>query len=502
MIELSLLQAALPPLTRPTIVAIGVAYFVVIAAIGVWATRRTRTASDFFVAGRGIGLFALTMAAMSATVSGFTFIGGPGFVYASGFGAMFLVLPAALTTTMTTWILAKRLRLLGELRGLLTIPDAIGARYRSPAAQGLAGVAILIAVIGYLATNLLALGIVVDAIFSTGLGWGIWIGMAVTLAYTAAGGMVAGVYTDLFQGTLMTVASALVFAFALDAGGGLAAMSRAIASADAMFLEPWGRMSPLAAMSLYFVFGVGAVAQPHVAHKFYMLRDPRRLKWYPLLMTVVLLMALLLYFGIGLSVRSLVSSGALEPLAKPDDATPAFLLAFAPTILSGLVFAGVAAAIMSTVNSFMSIGAAAVTHDVPVALGRRLRHELAVGRLATVGISVLAATIAQVSGTLVAFLGIFGWGLFASTLVPALAIGLNWRGATRTGAIASIATGLLMTLALESVAWFGVYAFPTGVTISGASLATSCLVFFGVSWAGRRTAASTLDADVGLIMDI
>jgi hypothetical protein len=31
----------------------------------------------------------------------------------------------------------------------MTVPDAIGARYRSPAAQGLAGVAIAIAVVGY-----------------------------------------------------------------------------------------------------------------------------------------------------------------------------------------------------------------------------------------------------------------------------------------------------------------------------------------------------------------
>jgi hypothetical protein len=33
------------------------------------------------------------------------------------------------------------------------------------------------------------------------------------------------------------------------------------------------------------VFGLGSLGQPHVIHKFYMLRDPRRLKWYPLLMT-------------------------------------------------------------------------------------------------------------------------------------------------------------------------------------------------------------------------
>lgn len=502
MTEWLLLQPALPPLVRPTIIGVAVAYFIVVAAIGVWAARRTRTASDFFVAGRGIGLLALALSAMSATVSGFAFIGGPGLVYASGFGAVFLVLPAGITSTMAAWVLAKRLRLLGELRGLLTVPDAIGARYRSPAAQGLAGAAILIAVAGYMATNLLALGLVVDAIFGTGLGWGIWIGTAVTLAYTVSGGILAGVYTDVFQGALMAVASALVFFFTLDAGGGLAAISRAIESADALFLEPWGRMSPLAALSLFFVFGLGALAQPHVAHKFYMLRDPLRLKWYPLLLTVALITTLLLYFGVGMAVKALVVNGQLAPLARPDDATPTFLLHFTPTLLAAIVFSGVVAAIMSTVNSFMSIGAAAITHDLPVAVGRRVRNELLVGRVSTAVLSVLAAALAQWSGKLVAFLGIFGWGLFASTLVPALAIGLNWQGGTRAGAIASIATGLTLTLVLESLAYFGVYSFPTGVTVSGASLVVSCLVFLGVSWLGRRSAPDGLDPDVRLVMEL
>ena len=82
-------------------------------------------------------------------------------------------------------------------------------------------------------------------------------------------------------------------------------------------------------------------------------------------------------------------------------------LTLATLLLAALVFSGVAAAIMSTVNSFMSIGAAALTHDLPVALGRRVGNELRWGRISTVVISVVAALVAQASGTLVAFLGIF-----------------------------------------------------------------------------------------------
>ncbi len=491
---------ALPRVTQPVIVGVAVAYFAVVALIGVWAMRRTRTASDFYVAGQGIGLLVLAVAAMAATWSGFAFIGGPGLIYTLGLGAIFIVLPAGLTNTMTAWVLAKRMRLLGEARRLITVPDAIGARYQSRAAQGLAAVAMLVAIIGYMATNVLALGLVIDAIFGIGLGPAIWLGTGITLAYSAAGGILAGVYTDVFQGLIMAVASLLVFLFALDAGGGLAEISRTITAADATFLAPWGKLSPLAALSFFFVFGLGALGQPHVVHKFYMLKDPQRLKWYPVLMTTALTITLLLYFGVGVAVKALSVRGELL-LAKPDDATPMFLLNFTPVLLAALVFSGVVAAIMSTVNSFLNIGAAALTHDLPVAFGKRLSNELLVGRIGTAVIAVTAALVAQFSGKLVAFLGIFGWGLFASTLVPALAIGLNWEGATRQGAIASISTGLVVTLLFETLAFFRVYSFPAGVTVSGLSLVLSVLVFFGVSWVTRGYARSQLARDVRLIMN-
>src|SRR5687768_1437553 len=497
----ALLQTTeLPPLTQPVIVGVAVVYFAIVAAIGAWATRRTRTAADFFIAGQGIGLWPLAIASMAATLSGFAFIGGPGLVYQVGLGAVFIVLPVSLTNAMGAWVLAKRTRLLAEVRDMITVPDAIAARYDSRAAQGLSGVAILIAVIGYMATNVLALGLVIDAIFGVGLTWGIWIGTLITLAYSVAGGILAGVYTDVFQGSLMAVASVLVFVYVLQVGGGMDGISRTILAADAAFLGPWGKLTPLAALSFFFVFGLGSLGQPHVVHKFYMLKDPRRLKWYPLIMTVALFVTLLLYVGVGLAVKSLVVSGTMPALARADDATPAFLLGYTPLLLAALVFSGVAAAIMSTVNSFMSIGAAALTHDIPVALGRRVGNELAWGRISTVVISIVAALVAQASGTLVAFLGIFGWGLFASTLVPALAIGLNWPGATRSGAIASIATGLVTTLGFESAAYFGVFTFPAGVTVSGLSLVLSLLVFFAVSWLTRREAGD-IDADVKLVME-
>jgi Na+/proline symporter len=495
-------QSALPPLAQPIIIGVAIAYFMAVAAISVWAIRRTRTARDFFVAGEGIGLWALALSAMAATLSGFAFIGGPGLVYSVGVGAVFLILPAGITNSMGAWVLAKRMRLLAEVRGLITVPDAIGARYRSPLAQGLAAVAILIATIGYMATNMLALGLVIDAIFASGLTPGIWIGMAIVVAYSASGGILAGIYNDMLQGGLMALASVLVFFFAVEAGGGMAGLSRSVLAADPEWLSPWGKLAPLAALSLFFVFGFGSLGQPHVIHKFYMIKDPRRLRWYPLLMTLALTLTLLLYFGVGFAVKALVATGELPALVRSDDATPIFLLQYTPIFLAAIVFSGVVAAIMSTVNSFMNIGAAAITHDLPVAFGRRMKNELRWGRISTIAISVVAALVAQRSGTVVALLGIFGWGLFASTLVPALAIGLNWPGATRAGAIGSILTGLGLTLVLETLAFYKVLSIPAGVTISGLALIVSLLVFLLVSWATRRNAESEIDPDIRLAMEV
>ena len=484
------------------IIAIAVFYFVAVGAIAIWAARRTRTANDFFVAGQGIGVVALAVASMAATLSGFAFIGGPGLVYQSGTGAVFLVLSASITSTMGASVLAKRMRLLGEVRGLITVPDAIGARYRSPVAQGLAAIAMLVAVVGYMATNFLALGLVLNALFHTGLALGIWLAMLVTLSYTVTGGILAGIYTDLFEGLVKTAASVSVFFFVLKAGGGMEGISRSIMAVDDAFLGPWGKMTAMQALSFFFVFALGSLGQPHIAHKFYMLKDPRRLKWYPLLMSMAMVLTLLLYVGVGLAMRALVARGTIPPLERADDATPAFVLGFTPNVVAGVVFAGVIAAGMSTVNSFMNIGAAALTHDLPRAFGRRVENELRWGRIWTLVLALVGVVVAQLSGTLVAFLGIFGYGLFASTLVPALAIGLNWSGATRAGAIASISTGLVLTLGLETLAWFKLFALPTGVTVSGLALLLSILVFFAVSWLTRARAESEIDADVRLVMEV
>ncbi|HKK93050.1 MAG TPA: hypothetical protein VJ925_06425 [Longimicrobiales bacterium] len=496
----------LPSAASPLVVGVGVAYFAVVVAIAVWASRRTRTREDFYLAGKGIGLIALTLAAMASTFSGFTFIGGPGLLFATGLGAMFFVLPASVTNAFTVWVVAKRLRLLVEVRPVLSIPGAIGLRYGSRAAQGWAGAAVLAGIIGYMATNVLALGLVLDALFGVGLGWGIWIGTTVVFVYSATGGILAGIYTDVFQGTIMAVASVLVFMYALDAGGGLGSISTTLLVADPGFMSPWGSFTPIAALSLYLLFSIGVVGQPHVMHKFFMIRDPSRLKWYPVLVTIAMALVILLMFGVGLAYKALVVTGQAPSPDPADNTAPLFLLQHTPRLLAAIVFSGIAAAMMSTVDAFLNVGAAAITHDIPTALGRPLEDELRAGRIATVVLAVASGIVAQTSGTLVALLGIAGYGLLASALVPALAVGLNWPGATRSAAIASIVTGLVSSLVLGLLTWGGagdpILSVPEGITVSAMTLVLSLGVFLLVSALTRGGTMDELDDDVRLALEI
>jgi SSS family transporter len=506
-----------PILDRPLIVLCSLLYLAAVTALGVWALRRTRDARDFWVAGQGLGVVVTGLATMAAAFSGFVFLGGPGLTYRIGLSSLFINLSIGFTPALLGWTVAKRLRLLSEVREVYTIPDAVLARYGSRRASGAAAVAILVGTVGYLGAQLLALGTLIEAVLGLRASLGAWslaaavaIGLAVLLFYSVAGGMVAGVYTDVFQGGLMVLAAVAVFVYAMAAGGGFRAVVHSIAGSERFgrqFLEPLGTTPALTAMGFFFVFGIGVLGQPHMLHKFLMIRDPRRLKWLPLILGSSQVLCLLIWLGIGLAVPALVAQGKLPPLGKPDDAAPAFLLGFTPEPLAGFAIAAILAAIMSTADSFMNLGAAVLVRDLPRALGRKVRRELLWGRLATVGVTIAAALLALFYDDLIALLGTFAFGTFGAALAPALAVGLNWQRVTAAAATASIVTGTALNLVLEFLARQTFFPglpkppLPHGVLPTAVSLAASFTVLLAVTaWTGRRAAA--LPDDVRVVMEV
>ncbi len=472
-----------------TLALVGV-YMLVCIGIGLWAAARTKSSQDFFVAGKSLGVAVTTLALFSTTLSGFGFVGGPGLVYRMGTGSFWIMISVPLGYAVAFFLLAKRLRLFAELDGSLSIPDVLAARYRSETTRVLSAVAIVLGVMGYMATQILAMATVLQDLLHES---GVWshasltacalLSTAVLVFYCVTGGILASVYTDVVQGSIMVGAALLIFVTAAKSfDGGFAGMSEALWQDNPASIGPWGSLGIVGCVSWYFVFGIGLCGQPHIVSKFMMNRRVSDARSILPLTVLAYVLASSLWVGIGLCMRAKVVTGAHPPLVMADAAASAFLQHYAHPVLSGIVFAGLFAAIMSTADAFLNIGAAALVHDLYRAFrGRSMRRELLGARLATIAIAVLAVSFALYSHyqneRLVALLGVFGWTTFAAALVPALAIGLNWKRATAPAANAAIVVSLILNLALEISGLLP----PMGLQTSAFVLLTSVAVFIAVS---------------------
>jgi len=489
-----------------TLVLIGI-YAVACIAVGLWAMGRTHSTRDFFMAGRSLGVVVSSVAIFSTTLSGFGFVGGPGLVYRMGTSSIWLVLTSVTGYVLTFALLAKRLRLLAEVRDTVSLPDAVAARYGSETSRLLTALAILLGVLGYLATQILAMATVlrdvladVPAIGEVHLVTCVVVSCAVLGFYCVTGGIIASVYTDMVQGAIMVVAAVLVFLAAqASVEGGFAGMSATLLADDPESIGPWGSLGMLGCLSWFFLFLLGTSGQPHVITKLMMLRDPRDAKRILPLSLVGYTLSALLWVSVGLAMRALVLQGAHPELASPDAAAPAFLRHYAHPLLAGVVFAGLLAAIMSTADAFLNIGVAAAVHDIPRALrGRGFANELTWARFGTVALLVLAAAFALYShyanARLVALLGVFGAATFAAALVPAVSLGFNWKRASATAANWAIGSSLAINLLVELL---GVR-LPWGIHGGVLAMVVSLLFFFGISLASPPP---PLPRDVEAVLD-
>ena len=483
-------------------------YMALCVAIGLWALKRTRNTSDFFMASRNLGVLITGIALFSSIMSGFGFVGGPGLVYRMGISSFWILVTTPIGFALAFFLVAKRIRLFAELRNSISLPDIAAARYRCPKVRGLVAVAILCGVIAYLATQIRAMAFVLQEIFASNGVWGhdsvvfcVVVSCTVLVFYCVTGGIIASVYTDLFQGIVMVVVAVLIFVGAVGAiEGGMGGMMEVILKDNAEAAGPWGTLGMLGCLSWFFLFTLGVAGQPHVVTKMMMSRkveDARRTLPITLLGYTV---TALLWIGIGMLMRSVVLNGGQSELARADDAAAVFLQSYAHPVLAGLVFAGLFAAIMSTADGFLNIGAAAIAHDIPRALtGNAIRHELLWARIATVVLAILAAVFALQSPIqLIGQLGAFGWGVFASALVPVVGLGLNWRGGSRKAALAAIVFSLAANGGLV-IAQMAGFSIPYGVSGGALALMGSTLVFVGISLTSK---SDSLSPDIEEVMKL
>jgi SSS family transporter len=493
---------------QPIILGFVLAYLVLCIAIGLWAMRRTHSAGDFFVAGRSLGPVVIGLAIFSSTLSGFGFVGGPGLVYSTGISSLWMCLSSPIGYALGFFLVAKRLRIIAELRDTMSLPDIVAARYNSETVRFLTAIIIVLGVMGYMATQILAMAVVLKTLLAgtamfadVSLITCALISSAVLVFYSVTGGIIASVYTDLVQGAVMIVAGALIFFTAINVfDGGIQEVSTVLLQDDPESIMPFGTAGVVTCITWFFLFGLGLAGQPHVITKMMMNKKVSDFRAILMFSVIGYVVAALLWISVGLVMRGAVVGGLEPALVTADDAAATFLSVFSHPILAGIVFAGLFAAIMSTADAFLNIGAAAIVHDIPKALwGKGVRNELNWARVVTVLLCVLATVFAlysyYINNQLVGLLGAFGWAAFAGAIVPIVMIGLNWQRANKFAAIAAICTSFVLNLGFELVS----LNIPFGIASGFIALLAACIVFIIAALLTKRVCP---DEDIRAAMEI
>jgi SSS family solute:Na+ symporter len=198
---------------------------------GVRGAITAKTASDYFIAGRGISLWVFVLAATATSFSGWTFMGHPGLIYRDGFQYAYASF-YAITIPFTGVMFLKRQWMLGKRFGFVTPGEMLSEYCRGDIIRLLTVVVALCFSIPYLGLQLRASGflfnVLTDGLFSIDIG--MWLLSAVVFIYVASGGLRAVAYVDTLQCILLMLGITMIGIIALNFVGGWEQLNRSIAA--------------------------------------------------------------------------------------------------------------------------------------------------------------------------------------------------------------------------------------------------------------------------------
>lgn len=430
-------------------------YLALVTGIGVWFYRRARSSeSDYFTAGNSIGTLVGAFAIFAAVASSSSLMGAVGsgatlgapFFFAYAIGAV-AILPFAI------FLIAGQLR----RAGVKTVPDFFGQRF-GRGAQLLAAVAVVLAMTFYMVPQLTAAGLIgsyvlgVDYVTAV-----ILLGLGFTL-YAALGGMWAITYTDLIQGAIMLLGVLVTAAVVLGQHGGVAALVSDALAVDPAFGEvtqPW-----MSYFGLFIAFLWFGVVSPSVVMRNFASRDARTARRSSMWGTVFYLLLFLSGFVV---MAAGVSLDVLESLEQPDLMFVSVVEHYLPTLLAGLMLAGLLAAIMSSADAMLLAISAGIAHDVYKAHLRPNASERQV-----TGLGLIVMVVASLIGILIAvdppglIAVMVGWvgGFLLSVFGFPIVLGLWWPRATSAGALAGMLGGFVTFGVLVAGQWLPTNAEP------------------------------------------
>ena len=426
-------------------VAVGI-YLCVILGIGYWATRRSDTSDDYFLAGRSIAWPLTGLSLFATNMSGSTLVGLIGGAYQMGlviYNYEWTAIVALLVLILFFLPVYRRL-------DITTAPEFLEHRFDTRTRRYFSALALTGNILIDMAGTLYAGAVVMRVILpSVSLEVCVWILALIAGVYAIAGGLRAAVYTDVLQGILLLLGTACVSALAYWKVGWAAVeattpptMRTLILPANSEVL-PWpGLCTGLVLLGIYYWCINQVMVQRTLASR--SLEEARQgaLLAGALKLPVLVLMVLPGLFALVL----------FPNLENPDLVFPTLAFELLPGGLRGLVLVAFVAAVMSSVDSVLNSASSLLTMDFYAALRPDVseRRLVVVGRVVAAAVLVLGASIApqiQQFSSLWMYLQ-SALSYLTPPIVAVFIGGLFVRRATRHAAFYTLVAGSALAVAL------------------------------------------------------
>lgn len=468
-----------------------VIYLIAVFAVGVYAYRRTHNANEYFLGGRQLSPFVSALSAGASDMSGWVMIGLPGFAYLAGLEAVWIAAGLCAGVALAWLLVAKRLRVYSYLLDdAVTLPAYFHRRFEAsgPWLRSVCAVFILLFFLFYVSSGLVGGAKLFVSVFGVDYQWAVVIGALAVISYTLVGGFLAVCWTDVIQALLMTLGLIIVpwvvYNSVTDFGAVIEAKNPAMLD---LWSNQHGEPLTFIAWASLVGWGLAYFGQPHILARFKGIRSAGEV---PKAASIAIVWSLVVYsmaICVGMSGAAFIE----QPL---PDAEKVFIvlvdMIFNPWI-AGVLLAAILAAIMSTVDSQLLVCSSALAEDL-INSWRREQIQpgtaLAVGRVAVVGIALLAAVFALDPDSKVLDVVAYAWGGLGAAFGPALLVSLYWSRMTTAGAVAGVVVGgsTVVIWAQLSGGWFNLYELVPGFFLS-------LLAVIVVSLLTARPAESTVN---------
>ena len=404
-----------------------VGYQCLLLAVGLWASRRTRSSSDFFLGGRQVGPWVTAISYSASASSAWTLLGVSGAAFAIGPSVIWVALGSLSGMVVAWWWIAPRLLEASHQQQLTTFIDYLrepNENGRNHALVRSAALIILIAFVFYVAAQFQGAGLAVTEVFAISDTLAILGGALVILIYTWLGGYWAVSLTDTIQGVVMCLAAITLPLGTVISMEGFAAVLELIELGS----QHGGDTSPATLSAIGFTIGslaisLGTFGQPHLMVRFMALKDHRARRTAA---RITLIWYLVVFSGMVLT--GLVGRGIFDSLNNNEQVFFALSEAVLPPVLAGLLLAAVLSAIMSTADSQLLVCASTLSHDLTDEALKGSPRVLRRGRWAVVIVVALAVLVALFLPAPIFSRVLFAWSALGAALGPTLfARLLGWQ---------------------------------------------------------------------------